>query len=274
MSIKECARLHYGKSNGPYGSVVCLSALGCASFAIGGYTWMSSINYPRTECKDETKISQETAKKIHAKFAGVRLIIFDEIGMISAKQLRIFDYRLKCGLKYGCSTQLERDEIDKKPYGGIHIVFGGDFWQLDPIGRTYLKSKPDKQDKFTLEGYELWAQLNDYVELLENCRFKDLTASLLAEFNNKAREGNMTEELIARMNAKCLCLTYDEAIEKINARTDKDSTKIITRACRNEEVDGVNKKVNTKLIRLLFIITKSGNYRSIKWNMNLLFIYL
>ena len=247
MSIKECARLHYGKTNGTYGSVVCLSALGCASFAIGGYTWMSSINYPRTGSKDETKISQDVAKKVHAKWRGVRLIIFDEIGMISARQLRIFDYRLKAGLKYGCTTQLERDEIDRKPYGGIHILFGGDFWQLDPIGRDdmlYLKPKPEKQDKWTVEGYDLWAGLNDFVELLENCRFKDLSSSLLATFNNKARIGEVTEELIARMNAKCLCLTYEDALEKINARTNRDNSKVITLACTNEQVNKRNKEVN------------------------------
>ena len=159
MSIKEFATLHYGKSPSTYGTVVCLAALGCAAFAIGGYTWQSAINYPRKEIKEETKMSQDTLKKINAKFKGVKLIIFDEIGMISARQLRIFEYRLI--FEYGVESQLEKDLINSKPFGGIHIVFGGDFWQLGPIAchdPLYKEPNPDKQDRWTLEGDALWAQ--------------------------------------------------------------------------------------------------------------------
>jgi hypothetical protein len=87
MSIKEFATLHYGKSPSTYGTVVCLAALGCAAFAIGGYTWQSAINFPRKEINEETKMSQDTAKKINAKLKGVKLIIFDEIEKFKSKQI-------------------------------------------------------------------------------------------------------------------------------------------------------------------------------------------
>ena len=166
--------------------------------------------------------------------------------MISAKQLRIFEYRLKCGLMYVAATEIDKDVINSKPFGGIHILFGGDFWQLDPIAcddTLYLCPKVDKQDRWTLEGYALWQQINAFVELTENCRFKDLSTSLLASFNRVARIEEMTEDLLARMNAQCLCITYDEAMRKIKAQPNIDAEKVVTLACRNVDVNIRNKKV-------------------------------
>lgn len=53
-------------------------------------------------------------------------------------------------------------------------------------------------------GRKLFEDINVYAELIENCRFKDINASPLANFNNSARIGCPNENLLDQINAQCL----------------------------------------------------------------------
>ena len=73
---------------------------------------------------------------------------------------------------------------NQKPFGGIQLIFSGDFYQLPPVGN---KDEPDTM-KFCFES-ELWLDtfpLEDHVQLTEIFRQNDpVYTSIL----NQIREG-------------------------------------------------------------------------------------
>lgn len=74
----------------------------------------------------------KTKKYLDKKLEKVKVLIIDEISMLHQKQLALVDQVLK----YFKMNQL--------PFGGIQVVFCGDFFQLPPIGNQAESSK----DKF------------------------------------------------------------------------------------------------------------------------------
>lgn len=70
----------------------------------------------------------ETPDKQRKKFAqwkNVQLLIIDEISMLGSRFFKLLDYVAK----------IIRD--DDRPFGGIQVVFSGDFLQLPPVGDTF-----------------------------------------------------------------------------------------------------------------------------------------
>lgn len=61
-----------------------------------------------------------------------------------------------------------------KVFGGIHIVFSGDFFQLPPVGASLITSEKKDEQLSALRGQELWRTcLSDAIILDENLRQSD-----------------------------------------------------------------------------------------------------
>jgi hypothetical protein len=76
--------------------------------------------------------------------------------------------------------------------------------QIDPVAaksKFYMKCG-DLESAESRAGRELFEDINVYAELMENCRFRDLTASPLASFNKTARIGQPDVELLDAINAR------------------------------------------------------------------------
>lgn len=58
-------------------------------------------------------------------WSEIGVLFIDEIGMVKAKLLDLIDTRLR----------LLKAQLDK-PFGGVSVVFCGDFFQLPPVGST------------------------------------------------------------------------------------------------------------------------------------------
>ena len=59
------------------------------------------------------------------------------------------------------------------PFGGLHVILVGDFYQLKCVQGTPFFSTNINNEK-ALKGKHLWEQLvNQYIELTENCRFNN-----------------------------------------------------------------------------------------------------
>jgi PIF1-like helicase len=99
---------------------------------------------------------------------GVNYIFFDEVSMLSCRDM----YRISARMaKIFNETEL--------PWGGLNMIFAGDFAQLPPaIGnenaslysRTVGGSSTNHQDQEAAIGKSLWHQVTTVVILQENMR--------------------------------------------------------------------------------------------------------
>jgi len=103
-------------------SAVVLAPTGVAAVNIGGETIHSFFNFKPNVTADEAK---KAAKKLINRFGEVfdnlDMIIIDEISMVRADLMDCIDVCLKAIYK------------NKKPFGGLQMVFFGDLYQLPPV---------------------------------------------------------------------------------------------------------------------------------------------
>jgi hypothetical protein len=177
---------------------------GTSAALLGGSTYHSGLGIYVSEYVNEgTNISQ-----LKGKLDGVDYIFIDEISMISCRQL------------YKIGSQLAKAlGVYDLPFGGMNVIFAGDFAQLPPVGGSSLFSGFVGTQEYSstyISGQEaaigkaLWHQITTVVILRENMRQKDQSAedaSLRTALVNM-RYGACTEEDIAflcsRIAGKCL----------------------------------------------------------------------
>jgi ATP-dependent DNA helicase PIF1 len=105
---------------------------------------------------------------------GTDLLIIDEVSMMSKKLFEMLN---------AIGKALRRNN---KPFGGIQVIFSGDFYQLPPVGN---KDEPDTS-KFCFESM-LWNEtfdINDHVILSKIFRQND---AIYQRILNQIREGRI-----------------------------------------------------------------------------------
>ena len=171
-------------------SLVTVTATsGIAAMLIGGSTLHSALGIG-TQSKPP-----KPSQKLIKTWSHIGILIIDEISMMRAALLDLLDTRLK---------QLKTR--NNKIFGGIHIVFSGDFYQLPPVGTSVISSVDSLQkgnpELRALRGQELWnACLTDVIILEENKRQNDpeWASSLL-----RWRINQPTREDIALVNSRLI----------------------------------------------------------------------
>lgn len=174
------------------------SYTGIAARNIGGSTLHSSLNL-----SSFSRANNATAKaELVAMWQGVDFLFIDEFSMLG------------CGLLYEISRALSAAKENVTPFGGINIIFAGDFAQLPPVGyrrlysqievRNNTKSKKKPANEKDIIGKMLWLSVRKVVVLKEVWRQRiDSVAATSdrAEANgqfvdllNRLREGNCTDE--------------------------------------------------------------------------------
>lgn len=161
---------------------------GCAAIGIGGYTIHSLVMLSRSGEKPDYTL-------LKALWAGVKYLIVDEVSMIGAHLLDKISDRLR---------QAKGDEYytDDVPFGGLNIIFTGDFGQLEPVKQKALYAfdlvdKPQYSggsNNFhvrSLYGAYLWRKVNTVVTLTKNQRQKN--DPWYTEFLARLRVGNCTD---------------------------------------------------------------------------------
>lgn len=140
---------------------------GIAAILIGGHTIHSLTLLP--EGKGKRDLSE-----LKRMWARVRYLIIDEVSMIGARLLYQISKRLK---------QAKGDDPDTRelPFGGINIIFTGDFGQLKPVNQEPLFSNTlinnpslsmvsSNTGIDRLSGAFLWRQVGIVVQLTKNVR--------------------------------------------------------------------------------------------------------
>ena len=114
-----------------------------------------------------------TIAQVRARLEGVDYIFLDEVSMLA------------CHDMYKISSQLAKaSNIHDLPFGGMNVIFSGDFAQLPPVGGASLYSgqvgtqvdsglKPHLQEAAL--GKALWHQVITVVILRENMRQRTQT---------------------------------------------------------------------------------------------------
>lgn len=109
-----------------------------------------------------------------ATWKGVDILVIDEVSMMSLKLFEMLD---------GIGKAVRRNQ---KPFGGIQVIFSGDFYQLPPVGN---KDEPDTT-RFCFES-PYWFQtfkLQDHVSLCKIFRQSD---PVYQRILNQVREGRL-----------------------------------------------------------------------------------
>src|SRR6267378_4365561 len=152
---------------------VVLAPTGTAAALLHGSTYHSILGVPidgQTELRNETKNNAQ----VKARLDGVDYTFLDEVSMVS------------CSDNYKISSQLAKAMNEfELPYGGMNMIFSGDFAQLPPVFGsplysgtvgTQLMSCMTVQGQEAAIGKALWHQVTTVVILRQNMRQKTQTA--------------------------------------------------------------------------------------------------
>jgi PIF1-like helicase len=133
--IMEYTNRIHGKQKGFYGSAVALAPTGAAAKVINGHTWQAVYGKGITRRKKQNShnMASRTAKAVGAKLLGIKLAVLDEISMINIETLYEISERQKEAMLAYVEDEIEREYIKSTPFGGVHMLFTGDFYQLKPI---------------------------------------------------------------------------------------------------------------------------------------------
>ena len=165
---------------------------GAAALNIGGYTVHSLMMLPCSKLKT-------ILPKLRVLWRPVRYFIIDEVSMISAKFLAAISRRLQ-------QAKGDTGASAVNPFGGVNMIFTGDFGQLKPVEGACLYSSeyvnhpglqaisgPIGVDK--LKGVYLWRQVQTVVQLTKNQR--QATDPQYGDLLNRVRVGQGRERPVA-----------------------------------------------------------------------------
>lgn len=132
---------------------------------------------------DRYLASLRDKKYFRDKMDKVKVLIIDEISMLHRNQLDAVDYVLK--------FFKQNDE----PFGGVQVIFSGDFFQLPPIGEEWEESR----DKFCFMS-DAWVQSKVHIcYLTEQYR---QTNNELNDILNEIRSGMISDRTVNLLESR------------------------------------------------------------------------
>ncbi len=202
-------------------AVAITASTGIAATHMNGMTihsWSGIGIKDSFEKKDFARLAKKEA--LTDRLTQVRVLIIDEVSMLHARQLDLVDEVLRHFRK------------DERPFGGIQVVFSGDFFQLPPIG----KKEETTKDKFAFMS-KAW------IALATNKQNTSTTLKVcyLSEQHRQTEETSSSLSLNDILNQIRTQQVSQEAIDLLNAtRTnaiDVNRTRLFT---HNAKVDDIN----------------------------------
>ena len=166
----------------------------------------------------------------------IHILILDEVSMLSSKLLTILD------------TVAKRIRKNNLPFGGIQLLFSGDFYQLPPVGN----SNEPETTQFCFEN-PIWNTLfNKQIQLKQVFRQTDQT---YVDILNQIRQGTLNKKAYNLLMSRCI-RCEDDAIKP---------TKILP---RRNDVNRINetemKLLNEVEMKYSMEIIKTSNNETIK----------
>jgi ATP-dependent exoDNAse (exonuclease V) alpha subunit len=121
-------------------TVAVTASTGIAATHVGGVTIHSWAGIGIKDSLSQKEIaSLEDKKYLHKRFKNTKVLVIDEISMLSGDTLDLVNQVCKQFRK------------DSRPFGGLQIILVGDFFQLPPISK-------DRNPKFAFQS-DTWKEL-------------------------------------------------------------------------------------------------------------------
>ena len=172
--------------------LLCTASTGTAAAKIGGSTIHSALKL-RTKSLSKTSPSY---RDLLCNLSTVKFLIIDEVSMISA------------GTLWRIHERLQMIYTNEEPFGGVNMLFFGDFNQFPPVlGKPLYCTVHDVEIQSNSKGEEalgtvLWTQLTDVVILKEN--YRQQTDSRWLGILRHLLEGSLIAEDIKVLKSRLL----------------------------------------------------------------------
>lgn len=132
------------------------------------------------------------------RWNAIDILIIDEISMLSASLLEKLDFLAKMS------------RGDERPFGGIQLVFSGDFLQLPPVGGRYAFTSPlwDTLDLFTVVMDIPVRQCDDiyyfrFLNKIRTCKYNDSDLQLLSSRVLAYKNLNLDSDMVKPTRIYC-----------------------------------------------------------------------
>ncbi|AMD22070.1 HGL270Wp [Eremothecium sinecaudum] len=160
---------------GSHGTVAITASTGLAACNIGGITLHSFAGVGLGNGTTENLLKKVKRSRKHVqRWNNCKCLIVDEISMIDGELLDKIDFIAK---------KIRKSE---KPFGGIQVIFCGDFFQLPPV------TKNGDQPRFAFDS-DSWKQgIN--ITIMLNKVFRQQGDNKFVEMLNAMRVGKITPE--------------------------------------------------------------------------------
>ena len=158
-----------------------------------------------------------SSKQKSQKWKTVKTLIIDEVSMMSKKLFEILD-----------SIGKEVRNCSHKPFGGIQVIFCGDFFQLPPISRSECD-----ESEFCFQHPLFEQTFPNQVEFTKIFRQLD---PVYTKILNQIRKGRISKNSVSTLK------------KYVNRSIDPASKLIPTRLCpRKKQVERINQEAMNKL---------------------------
>ena len=193
-------------------SVAVTASTGIAATHVGGVTIHSWAGIGINKTMDQKSLTELVDKKyLHKRFKNTKVLVIDEISMLDAETLDLLNKVCRQFTK------------DSRPFGGLQIVFVGDFFQLPPVSR-------DKSAEFAFLS-DAWKELSPLICYIgEQHRQEDEELLSLLSMIRQGDGHENSEMLRERMD-----IDFEDVVV---------STKLYT---HNIDVDNINSQELAKL---------------------------
>lgn len=188
LMFNTCKEHEFCKKS--FGPVVCTAPTGFGAFRIGGFVWHSILEktcgfFPKT-------LSPRAVERLQDRFEGVQVFVLDELNLVSLEDLYEINFRL-------CTAVGDFS----KPFGGLHIVMVGDFYQMKTVsGTPIVRTDCGMSNSRAMQGRDLFTdEMTHYVSLTVNHRLSGLLGPLAA-FVRAARLGEVSQLDLEQMNTR------------------------------------------------------------------------
>ena len=175
------------------------SFTGIAAKNINGTTLHTALALNLNK-KSRGKGKGKSKADLIAMWLGVDYLFVDEVSMIGCRLL----------------LQIHEALVDAKgctePFGGVSVIFAGDFAQLPPVSQTKLFSRVKSTGEAIIFGQLLWRLVTTVVMLTQPMRQAGPENEHFVGMLTRLRDGRCTQEDYELLNSRLLRTALDDTL--------------------------------------------------------------